>query len=339
LNNVLRELNDAETEIKQFSSAVQESNFKQISDKVINQLETIGATCIGLATSNATSEDMKEFCDEFIILGKVYDLLQHFHTEAETEIKNVLDSCQEVAGIGFIFRLGMMIENGIFQSDDPSEQGYERISKRIVADFPQFGDVVTMLWNTRLERDHLDVDKCLENMSHNKYIKTTQKTKDLEYNNNSLRKCYEEYQDEYLNFRADYISGTKETQELVQEVKSDLEKLEGIGIDSWHKIRPKIPKTLAGIYSFLTIVRSGESFNNLELSKEDNVEQEDVLFTPHTIQILTVLCLMGCGDSNETLYNHLMQINTGEGKSIILGAMATIFGLLGFNVRCVCYSQ
>jgi Mg-chelatase subunit ChlD len=34
-----------------------------------------------------------------------------------------------------------------------------------------------------------------------------------------------------------------------------------------------------------------------------------------------------------------MQIRTGEGKSMILGAVATVLGLLGFRVRCVCYSD
>lgn len=34
-----------------------------------------------------------------------------------------------------------------------------------------------------------------------------------------------------------------------------------------------------------------------------------------------------------------MEIKTGEGKSIILGMLSTIFGVLGFEVRCVCYSQ
>ncbi len=34
-----------------------------------------------------------------------------------------------------------------------------------------------------------------------------------------------------------------------------------------------------------------------------------------------------------------MQIRTGEGKSIALGGGAALLALLGFRVRCVCYSQ
>ncbi len=39
------------------------------------------------------------------------------------------------------------------------------------------------------------------------------------------------------------------------------------------------------------------------------------------------------------LNNQLMQIRTGEGKSMILGAAAVVFALLGFRVRTVCYSE
>lgn len=40
----------------------------------------------------------------------------------------------------------------------------------------------------------------------------------------------------------------------------------------------------------------------------------------------------------KNLPNHLMQIKTGQGKSIILGALSIILGLLGYKVYCVCYS-
>jgi preprotein translocase subunit SecA len=35
----------------------------------------------------------------------------------------------------------------------------------------------------------------------------------------------------------------------------------------------------------------------------------------------------------------LVQIGTGEGKSITLGVTSTILALLGFHVSCACYSS
>ena len=34
-----------------------------------------------------------------------------------------------------------------------------------------------------------------------------------------------------------------------------------------------------------------------------------------------------------------MQIRTGEGKSIALGGGAALLALLGYRVRCICYSK
>ena len=69
-------------------------------------------------------------------------------------------------------------------------------------------------------------------------------------------------------------------------------------------------------------------------------QQEGVLLKAHNIQILTILRLLGydSGDTDTDLASHVMQIRTGEGKSIILGACSALFALPGFRVRCVCYS-
>ncbi|CAF2071576.1 unnamed protein product [Rotaria magnacalcarata] len=49
--------------------------------------------------------------------------------------------------------------------------------------------------------------------------------------------------------------------------------------------------------------------------------------------------MLGIGNAKEELRNNLVQIGTGEGKSITLGVTASILALLGFDVRCACYSQ
>ena len=37
--------------------------------------------------------------------------------------------------------------------------------------------------------------------------------------------------------------------------------------------------------------------------------------------------------------NNLVEVGTGEGKSIVLGVTACILSLLGFDVRCASYSE
>jgi len=72
------------------------------------------------------------------------------------------------------------------------------------------------------------------------------------------------------------------------------------------------------------------------LGKGDFQERKSVL-QPHNTQVLGVCRLMGLDEA--ALGNHLIQINTGEGKSVALGFTAVLLSLLGFSVDVVCYSS
>ena len=43
--------------------------------------------------------------------------------------------------------------------------------------------------------------------------------------------------------------------------------------------------------------------------------------------------------NNDDLQNNLVQIGTGEGKSLILAVTSCILALLGVSVTCACYSE
>eukprot|EP00971_Amphidinium_carterae_P340483 6478851-Amphidinium_carterae.1 len=96
-----------------------------------------------------------------------------------------------------------------------------------------------------------------------------------------------------------------------------------------------------------TVMASGEDY--VAFLKASRAEEEETdgsleqgIRTPHNIQVLAVLRFFGYGDAlnsmSSHLQNQLVQVRTGEGKSLILGSAATLFALLGFSVRCVCYS-
>merc|ERR1711990_681146 len=78
---------------------------------------------------------------------------------------------------------------------------------------------------------------------------------------------------------------------------------------------------------------------------------------PHHVQIMAVFKLLrlesehtlkrigswianlGTTKTFDLLSNQLIQLKTGEGKSVLLGILASVLGLLGFAVDCVCYSK
>jgi preprotein translocase subunit SecA len=52
--------------------------------------------------------------------------------------------------------------------------------------------------------------------------------------------------------------------------------------------------------------------------------------------------MLGLGNENRddvSFSNHMVQIKTGEGKSITLGVLSATLALLGVDVYCACYSQ
>jgi hypothetical protein len=62
---------------------------------------------------------------------------------------------------------------------------------------------------------------------------------------------------------------------------------------------------------------------------------------PHPAQVLAILTLLNCEPSMEyrQLKNHIIQILTGEGKSVVLGVTSVVLALTGCEVCCVCYSS
>lgn len=78
---------------------------------------------------------------------------------------------------------------------------------------------------------------------------------------------------------------------------------------------------------------------------------------PHAAQVLAIFRLLqlDCTEStslfnalikrllgslkSDTPPNHLAQVQTGQGKSVILGVSATVLGIMGYSVDCACYSK
>lgn len=84
---------------------------------------------------------------------------------------------------------------------------------------------------------------------------------------------------------------------------------------------------LAGIFALWAILKSSKYEESVEWAME-----------PHPPQITTIMLLLGIVYDKENLENRLAQVGTGEGKSVILAGMSIYLALVGFKVRCACYS-
>ena len=89
------------------------------------------------------------------------------------------------------------------------------------------------------------------------------------------------------------------------------------------------------------MLTAGDTYKHVvenDADAEFEVDSFLLLKKLHPSQVLACLRMLGCGNG-EGLRSHLMQVSTGEGKSIILGCLATVLALMGKKVTCVCYSK
>ena len=92
-----------------------------------------------------------------------------------------------------------------------------------------------------------------------------------------------------------------------------------------------LPQILANICAVWSLKKSNVNLDSLEGSDEFWLQ-------PHPVQFLTLLRLLDSVGKNN-FNSQLVQVQTGEGKSVILGVLSTVFALLGYEVSCVCYSS
>jgi hypothetical protein len=138
---------------------------------------------------------------------------------------------------------------------------------------------------------------------------------------------------------------------LVQQLHVDARSLAQI----WDPI--PIIKILAGIGAIWTISTSGKEF-------WDSGRKKDSLLRLHVVQVIGLIRLLKLSEEGQHMLvekfadavgfvtgglvqvgrklmanGHMIQVGTGEGKSVLLGVLSCFLAMTGIQVRCACYSQ
>ncbi|XP_047142319.2 uncharacterized protein LOC105845986 [Hydra vulgaris] len=122
--------------------------------------------------------------------------------------------------------------------------------------------------------------------------------------------------------------------------------------------RKNLSVLIASIFALWTL-QNAEYYNEME----GIANQDSYLLTPHPSQVISIFRMLGIGYiepkqvkgiaetvkgfvysekqyvSNDKLQNNLVQVGTGEGKSLILAVVSCVLSLIGFDVNCACYSE
>jgi len=107
------------------------------------------------------------------------------------------------------------------------------------------------------------------------------------------------------------------------------------GITWGYDSQQQVPRVLGGIFAWWSIDFLVKLRKRNPLLKAD----PEKLRRANNGQVVCILRLLGASMDTVSLRNHLAEVPTGEGKSVVIGVLATTLALYGFNVDCVCYSS
>ena len=201
-----------------------------------------------------------------------------------------------------------------------SDMESSKLASEVLAKFPEFVSIARELLNELA--GSVTFDDALDHPD----FKTIGETLDKDCLRN-VYKAYDSMYEKYVNAMCDSIQNYP-----VSNVKKQIKTLSKSLKDSrtsLSKQGQKLGELIALVsaqFSYLTATSEGAS----DL-KRKSVRQ------PYATQILGILCLLGVGSPN--LADRLVQIGTGEGKSVALGMTSVLLSLLGFSVDVVCYSR
>jgi len=159
-----------------------------------------------------------------------------------------------------------------------------------------------------------------------------------------LERCWTIF-DTYNHQQLDRFLSTSDREALIRLTKRNVYEVTSMSL--LPKDRPaKTAEALACICAAVTFHLSVQ-----QKQSHDKKAAKDGLMRPHPVQVLGLFRLLGI-DQPTSLYssfmsfmtgpkaqNHLIQILTGQGKSIVLAVLSIFLALSKFQVDTVCYSK
>ena len=155
----------------------------------------------------------------------------------------------------------------------------------------------------------------------------------------SFTQIYSGVLDKYLSPELDFnVNAEKHLSDLKKELET-LIKTAKDGLDDRNsdpfaeqRVKEVIPYVLAYLFAIWTLRDSKAYFSN------SDDQDRNVLKKPHAAQVVAIFLKLNIAGEHGVI-NHLTEVLTGEGKSIVVAVQAACTALLGYDQECVCYSQ
>ena len=190
----------------------------------------------------------------------------------------------------------------------------------------------------------------------------------------NLKTSFEIFNNLYFELFEKYMKENSNKEEIIDDLekiiieleKNSQQKLIAINEKNWNvHVVEKIPLILAHVFVIWTFQNSDLEFFNPSGNKD---RENFKIMKPHPVQIVSIFRLLGVDklvyDENvkknifqkftgffaskifensknqvnsTNLDNHLIEIKTGEGKSVTLAISALVLAFFGYEVNVVCY--
>jgi hypothetical protein len=277
---------------------------RKLDDKIKEKVNLLAAN-LPVAT---TLEDVAKI---IIDIKRISDGIVAFKTKIDTRIDQLLNEFKRQKGAQELAKLGSILNS------EPSG-----IGQIILAEHKCFVGYAVHLFNQKTQRHGID------------YVIANIDGSDID--KNKLRSRYQEFSQKYQGLIVKYLKKPIDFDSAISGLKMSLVKVKSTGNDiRWSaSVRDSIPELLAHVLALWTLKNADHYFD-----AEGMDDKNSYLLQPHAAQVISIFRMLGIDDSNPSLKNNLVQIGTGEGKSVTLAATAATLALLGFDVSCACYSD
>jgi hypothetical protein len=271
-------------------------------DEKVNSLEVLVST----------TAEISEVANHIIAIKQIAEGVTVFKEKIDTKIDVLLNDFKRKNGGGTaLAKLGTILNAEV-----------TGIGQIILAEHKCFIGYSVHLFNEKTQRH--GIDYVLANIDGDNLDKI------------KLRNRYEEFESIYRRLIETFLKDPVDFSRLISALKMCLVRVKiSDGVIRWSAaVKDSVPELLAHIFAFWTLKNADHYFDAKGVE-----DQRSYLLQPHAAQVISIFRMLAVDDTASTLKNNLVQIGTGEGKSVTLAATASLLALLGFDVSCACYSK
>ncbi|KAL4512821.1 hypothetical protein ABPG72_017506 [Tetrahymena utriculariae] len=303
--------------IEQFSYESQMQKVcQELANKLDEQIQTIPSVCL-LSNSN-----LDRVGHIIISIQKVSEQVSKFVQIVDKKLFEAVDLIQQILGEEVVFELGNRFK------EDPS-------MAQVVNKIPQFKLYKVEKFNDLVGKHSINyvLGKMEISLKGSSKQPLSQKEKE------ELINYYKIYETKYEETMNGYKFKKEKWQEIIEQIKL---RSKSINFNKMQQEKKAVLDMLAQICAYWALDESGEQRQG----------KKNIFKRPNHTQILSIIMLLGINKEkgfwkgvqslinfDDKFYNQLIEILTGEGKSLVLGFCSITLALLGCEVDVVCYSN